>query len=142
MIVESDIRITEEQLELTPQSKAKCTAQGKLKQQTLCSVLGECSCIEIEVRKGEITSVCTHPLSTYLSFWKYKEKSIPLKKAINPDTTQTHTQSYTFLSRTHCVLVKYTFLCHWISSQRQVVMSGLVLCLSALEPVMDMAVWL
>lgn len=95
IIVESDIRITEEQLESTPQSKAKYTAQGKLKQQTLCSVLGECSCIEIEVRKGEITSVYTHPLSTYLSFWKYKEKSIPLKKEINPDTTQTHTHKAT-----------------------------------------------
>lgn len=65
---ESDVRITEEQLESAPQSTAGCTAQGKLKQQTPCSVLGECSCIEIEVRKGGITSVSTHPLSTYLSF--------------------------------------------------------------------------
>lgn len=83
-----------------------------------CSVLGECSCIKIYLRKGEITSVYDHPLCIYPSRNTKKNTNKPPKKERNSDTT--HTQSYAFLSRTQHVLVKYAFLCHWISSQRHV----------------------
>lgn len=84
MIVEGDVGITEEQLESAPQSKAGCTAQGKLKQQTPCSVLGECSCIEIEVRKGR-NCICIHSSPRYLFiFLRIQRKKHPPQERNKP----------------------------------------------------------
>lgn len=84
------------------------------------------------------------PPPTYVKYKQNrqnKKQTNKMREITSDTTTSTPTRSYAFLSRTHYVLVKRAFLCHWISPQRQVAMSGFLLWLSPLKLVMDTAMW-